>query len=348
LKSIALFALLFVGLSSCDDDDNGDGTVIENPLPNIVETAQDTDALTSLVAALAKADENDDTDLIGTLSGDGPFTVFAPTNDAFTELLGSLEGYDSLDDFESEEEKALLASILTYHVVSGTAALSTDLTDGQQIETVQGEDVGISLEGGVFVQDATDEDAQVALADVIASNGVVHVIDKVLIPQAVLDALVAQTITEVVVNTDTLSVLEAAVIKADLAETLSNSVFTVFAPTDEAFVALLAILGDDYNSIEDFDEEEEIALLRDILLYHVVPDNTINAADLAEGSVATGLEGNSIEVIASGDTFVIGDASDVDANILQTDITASNGVAHTIDKVLLPQAALEFAASLNQ
>ena len=347
LKSMALFAILFVGVSSCSDDDDGDGPVIDTPLKNIVETAQDTEALSSLVSALAKADENDDSDLIGTLSGDTAYTVFAPTNDAFAELLSGLEGYDSLEDFESEEEKALLASILQYHVVSGTA-LSTSLTDGQTITTVQGEDITISLDGGVFVQDATENAAQVTQADVEVSNGVVHVIDKVLVPQTVLDALIAKTITEIVVETEGLSVLEEAVIKAGLAETLNSGQFTVFAPTNDAFVALLAVLGDDYNSLEDFDEEEEIALLRDILLYHVIPDATIKAADLAEGEVPTALADNSIEIIASGDTFVIGDASDVDANITGADITASNGVAHTIDKVLLTEAALAFAAAANQ
>jgi len=347
-----LFTILFVGLSSCSNNDD-DTVTDETSKKNIVETAQGTEALSSLVAALAKADEKEGTDLIGTLSGDGPFTVFAPTNDAFTALLSGLEGYDSLEDFDSDEEKALLTSILTYHVV-GAKALSTDLSDGQQITTVQGEDVGISLEGGVFVQDATEVDAQVVQADVEASNGVVHVIDKVLVPQAVLDALNGETpmeelktLTEIVVDTEALSVLEAAVIKAGLAETLSgDGPFTVFAPSDDAFIALLEVLGDGYNSLDDFDEEAEIDLLRNILLYHVIPAR-VKSTDLSEGFVDTAFEGNSIHVAASGDTFTIGDATDIDAKLLAVDIMASNGVAHTIDKVLLPQAALDFVASLN-
>lgn len=180
-KSISLFAILILGLSSCSDDDNGN-VVVDPLLQNIVETAQDAPALSSLVSALSKADENGDSDLIGTLSGDGSFTVFAPTNDAFATFLDGLDGYESLEDFETEQDRMLLASILSYHLVSGTEALSTDLTDGQQITTVQGEAVTISLDGGVFVQDATDEDAQVVQADALASNGVVHVIDKVLVP----------------------------------------------------------------------------------------------------------------------------------------------------------------------
>ena len=350
LRSMSALILGLILFISCDRDN--DNPVNDKNTSTIVETAQATESLSSLVAALAKADEKEGTDLIGTLSSDGPFTVFAPTNDAFAALLASLDGYDSLEDFETDAEKDLLDTILTYHVVAGAAVFSGDLSDGQVVATVQGEEVTVSLDGGVFIDDATDTNAQVVLADVEASNGVVHVVNKVLVPQAVLDALAAgmeeeSNLVEIVVATEALSILEAAVIKADLAATLSSEgPFTVFAPTDDAFVALLDILGDDYNSLDDFDSEAEIALLTDILLYHVIPAKVL-AADLAPSMVGTALADNSVEIIASGDTFVIGDASDVNANITGTDIMASNGVAHTIDKVLLPQSAVDFAASLS-
>jgi uncharacterized surface protein with fasciclin (FAS1) repeats len=346
---LAVFSLFVL---SCDKDENDDQAKNDDQL-NIVETAIGEEALSSLVAALSKADEKEGTNLIPTLSGDGPFTVFAPTNEAFTALLGSLDGFDSLEDFDTDEEKELLAKILTYHVVAGAAAKSTDLSNGQKIATVQGEEVTINLEGGVFIQDATDTDATVVIADVMASNGVVHVISKVLLPQAIIDALNGEeeeelgTLVDVVVNTESLSILEAAVLKAELAETLSSEgPFTVFAPSDDAFVALLDVLGDDYNSLDDFDTDEEMMLLKDILLYHVLATE-VKAADLSEGSVATALAENLIDVIASGDTFVIGDASDTNANITGTDIMASNGVAHTIDKVLLPQSAIDFVTALS-
>ncbi len=352
LKRFFFLAVLSLFIISCDKDKDDDQAKNDDQL-NIVETAIGEEALSSLVAALSKADEKEGTDLIPTLSGDGPFTVFAPTNEAFTALLESLDGFDSLEDFDTDEEKDLLATILTYHVVAGTAAKSTDLSNGQKIATVQGEEVTINLEGGVFIQDATDTDATVVIADVMASNGVVHVISKVLLPQAIIDALNGEeeedlgTLVDVVVNTESLSILEAAVLKADLAGTLSSEgPFTVFAPTDDAFVALLDVLGDDYNSLDDFDTEDEMMLLKDILLYHVLAAE-VKAADLSEGSVATALAENSIDVIASGDTFVIGDASNTDANITGTDIMASNGIAHTIDKVLLPQSAIDFVTALS-
>ncbi|MEN8789593.1 MAG: fasciclin domain-containing protein [Flavobacteriaceae bacterium] len=356
VKQLWLFLLAGFLLIACEKEDDGaqrEDSSSSDSVGTIVEVAQDTEALSSLVAAVLKADELDDSDLVGTLNGEGPFTVFAPTNDAFTALLGSLEGFDSLEDFDTDEEKELLVKILTYHVVAGVAAESGDLSDGQTIGTVQGEEVTISLEGGVFVQDATEDNAEVIIPDVEASNGVVHVINKVLIPQEVLDALNGEeeeeegTLVDLVVETETLSILEAAVIKAGLVDTLnSEGPFTVFAPTDDAFVALLEILGEDYNSLDDFDSEEEMALLKDVLLYHVIPAEVF-AADLAPGSVGTAFAGNDLEIIASGESFVIGDATEVNANITGTDFAASNGVAHTIDKVLLPQSALDFVASMS-
>ncbi|MEP2278505.1 fasciclin domain-containing protein [Maribacter sp.] len=352
LRNFLLLLTITLVTWSCSDDDDVE-PMTANEL-TIVETAQAEDALSSLVAALTTADNSEGTDLVGTLSSDGPFTVFAPTNDAFTTLLNQLDDFDSLSDFDTDEERAILTSILTYHVVSGVAASSSDLNNGMVVTTVQGEDLTINIDGDVFIDDATEVDAQVVIADVEASNGIVHVIDKVLLPQAIIDALNGEempeengTLVDIVVATEPLSLLETAVIKADLVATLSSEgPFTVFAPTDDAFVSLLDILGDDYNSLDDFDTDEEIALLTNILLYHVIAAE-VKSTDLAAGEVATAFENNSVEVISSGDTFVIGDASDTDATITGVDIMASNGVAHTIDKVLLPQAAIDFVASLQ-
>ncbi|TMM55947.1 fasciclin [Maribacter algarum] len=353
-KSYLLLSALFLFFTSCEK--NVDINDFENKTPpkNIVETAQETDALSTLVAALAKADESEGTDLIGTLSSEGPFTVFAPTNEAFSNLLSSLDNYNSLEDFSTDEDRAVLTTILSYHVVAGVSAFSTDLSNNQMISTVQGEDVTINIDADVFIQDATEVDAKVVIADVAASNGVVHVVDKVLLPQAIIDAIndaemeALGTLVDLVVATEQLSILEAAVIKAGLAETLSSEgPFTVFAPTNDAFVELLGILGDDYHGLEDFDTPEEMDLLKDILLFHVIPNATVKAADLTEGMVPTALEGNSIDIISLDKSFVIGDATDTNAAITAVDIMASNGVAHIIDKVLLPQSAVDFVTSLR-
>lgn len=345
-KSILLSGLAFFSLSSCDDNDD-DGMETMAPTEFIVTIAQNETTLSSLVAALGKADENSDSDLITTLNSSGPFTVFAPTNAAFTNLLESLDDYSSLADFSTEEDRAILATILQYHVISGVAAGSDVLSNGQELTTVQGEKLTVNLSNGVSILDAIGASAMVTTANVAAKNGIVHIIDRVLLPQEAIDAINAKDIVELVVETPSLSLLEAAVIKADLVGTLaSEGPFTVFAPTDDAFVALLDVLGDDYNSLDDFNETAEIALLKNILLYHVVPGKVM-AADLAAGDVATALTDNALSVIADGSGFVIGDASETNANITAADIMATNGVVHTIDKVLLPQEAIDFVTELN-
>ena len=154
--------------------------------PNIVELAQSVDDLSLLVDALIQADAG----LVEVLSGEGPFTVFAPTNKAFEDLLHALgSNYNSLEDFDTPAEKELLAKILTYHVVAGAAVASGDLSNHQEFTTLQGESIFAILNHGVFIRDKTHVDARVTGADNVASNGIVHVINKVLLPQEVLDAL---------------------------------------------------------------------------------------------------------------------------------------------------------------
>jgi len=259
------FLLLFIGFTSCSDDDNGP-TPPEEDLDNIVEIAQATPELSSLVAALQKADESANNDLITALSGDGPFTVFAPTNQAFADLLAQLDGFDSLDDFSSEQLQDLLAVILTYHVVAD-AAFSTDLSDGMSLTTLQGSTLQVSTSGGVFIQDATDVDAQVTTADVEASNGVVHIIDKVLLPQAILDGLadiILMPITDLAIGNENLENLVAALVAADgdLPTVLrGDGPFTVLAPTDEAFETFL-----DGAALADV----PVDVLTNVLLNHVI------------------------------------------------------------------------------
>ena len=211
-------------------------------LDDIPTIASSTGIHTSLVAALAKAN------LVATLEGAGPFTVFAPTDDAF-----SAAGVD-LSNFNSEEEIAALADILTYHVVSGSV-LSTDLTDGMVAPAVNGDDLSFTVNAdGVMVNDAN-----VVSADVIASNGVIHVIDTVLMPPADL-----VDIPSVASSTGIHTALVAALSTADLVTTLEGTgPFTVFAPTDDAFTAA----GVDLST---YDTPEEIASLADIqhLLLH--------------------------------------------------------------------------------
>lgn len=337
-----MVALAFV---SCESDDDGDAMqeMQEISEDNIVQVAQATTDLSLLVEALLKTDESDANDYVQTLSGNGPFTVFAPTNAAFAALLEDLDGYSSLEDFTDEADKEILATILEYHVIVGVAAFSTDLSNGQMITTLQGEDITVNLDGGVFIDDASDVDAEVVLADVEASNGVVHVIDKVLLPQAIIDALNAQTIVDVAVATEDLSSLVAALVQADagLVDTLSgDGPFTVFAPTNAAFQAVLDALGPDYDSLEDFDTMEEKEILAKILTYHVVAGTAAFSTDLTDGQMITTVQGEDVTITIHDGVFV-GDASSETAQVVIADVEADNGVVHVIDKVLLPQEAID-------
>ncbi|RJU95060.1 MAG: hypothetical protein DWC08_00680 [Candidatus Poseidoniales archaeon] len=277
---------------------------IASTLNDIPATATGTGIHTSLVAALAQAN------LVTTLQGTGPFTVFAPTDAAFTAA-----GID-LSSFDTDAENATLVDILTYHVVSGSVA-STALTDGMTATALNGDNVTFTVNAaGVQVNDAN-----VVTADVAATNGIIHVIDKVLMPPADL-----VDIPTVATGTGIHTALVAALTQANLVSTLQGTgPFTVFAPTDAAFTAA----GIDLST---FDTDAENATLVDILTYHVVSGSVASTA-LTDGLTATALNGDNV-------TFTVNAAGVQvnDANVVTADVAASNGIIHVIDKVLMPPA----------
>ncbi len=174
LGIVAAFGLTAAACSS-DDDTSAETTTSTTEamkeVGTIVDVASANEDFSTLVAAVTAAGLGE------TLSGEGPFTVFAPTNEAFAALPAG-----TVDDLLKPENKDKLASILTYHVVSGKV-MAADLKDGQKVKTVQGEEltVGVS-DDGVTVTDASGNTSKVLVADVEASNGVIHGIDGVLIP----------------------------------------------------------------------------------------------------------------------------------------------------------------------
>ena len=289
---------------------------------DIVAVASATQGFTTLVAAVQAAG------LVETLQGPGPFTVFAPTDDAFAALPAGL-----LDALLLPENQGVLAQILTYHVVSGKV-MAADVVAGD-VPTVEGSSLTITTDGGVKIFDAN-----VVQTDVEATNGVIHVIDQVLVPEGVdIDALLAAgematdttamaaemgDIVAVATEAGSFATLLAAAEAAGLVETLqSEGPFTVFAPTDEAFAALPAGLVDTLLLPENKD------LLAQVLTYHVVAGKVLSA-DVAAGEVAS-VQGEPITVTTdNGGVQVNG------ANVVAVDVEASNGVIHVIDAVILP------------
>lgn len=344
IQSVLL--LLFLVVSSCSDDDNGTPNPPEADV-TIVAAAQATPQLSTLVSALQKADESPNNDLVAALNGEGPFTVFAPTNDAFEDLLAQLDGFDSLDDFNSQQLQDLLAVVLTYHVVADAAVLSSDLSDGQTITTLQGSTLEVSTQGGVFLSDATAEAAQVTTANIEVSNGVVHIIDKVLLPQAALDALadvLLVPITDLAIGNENLESLVAALVAAngDLPTVLrGDGPFTVLAPTDEAFETFL-----NGAALEDV----PVDVLTNVLLNHVI-SGEVTSEDL------TGLGSGYTSTLAVGagdqNMSLFFDTSDgVTFNgvstVVMPDVKALNGIVHVVDAVIdLPNIVDHAVANPN-
>merc|ERR1711939_634840 len=251
-------------------------------LPNIVELAQSVDDLSTLVAAVVAAD------LAETLSSPGPFTVFAPTNEGFAALP---EG--TLDSLLKPENKAQLADILTYHVLP-SQVLSTDLKFFQRVATVEGKNLHVlKNSAGVHVGPDLKSLRKVVGADNLATNGVAHIIDGVMLPPAKL-AEDKPTIVELAQSVEDLSTLVAAVVAADLAETLSSpGPFTVFAPTNEGFAALPE------GTLDSLMKPENKAQLVDILTYHVLPEQVLSTDLKFFQRVAT-VEGKNLHVLKTG------------------------------------------------
>lgn len=269
---------------------------------DIVDTAVSAGSFKTLAAALGAAD------LAETLKGKGPFTVFAPTDDAFKKLP---EG--TVAELLKPENKAALAGILTYHVVPGTV-MAEQVVKLSGAKTVNGQRVDIKAgDGGVMV-----DGAKVVTTDIRCDNGVIHVIDSVILPAD-------KTIPETAQAAGSFGTLLAAVGAGGLAETLgSEGPFTVFAPTDEAFGALPA------GTIETLLRPENKQQLVDILKYHVV-DGRIYSPDALAAENADTLQGTSVAIVPTESG-----ASVNNARLLTTDLDASNGVIHVIDRVLIP------------
>ncbi|WP_299363283.1 fasciclin domain-containing protein [Winogradskyella sp.] len=298
-----------------------------NVLFTVVELALDS-GLSSLAAALTA------TDLVSVLQGDGPFTVFAPDNDAFATLLADT-GLD-LDNLSTEEE-TLVTNILLNHVISGSDISSTDLVSagaGYELTgavNADGDNLNIyfNTSNGVVLNGQSTVDNP----DNTADNGIVHIVDTVIALPTVVTFATADP------NFDN---LEASLAEADgsaadpmyIPTLMGDGPFTVFAPDNDAFVALLNS-NMAWNSPADIDDD----LLNSVLAHHVANGN-IRAEDLNDGDMAPTLEGDMITINLPGNdgnpAKITDGAGNTDIDITVVNVQANNGVIHVIESVLIP------------
>jgi transforming growth factor-beta-induced protein len=297
-------------------EDEMEAAADEEMAKTIVDIAVEDGRFTTLVTALTEAG------LVDALLAEGPFTVFAPTDEAFAALPeGALEGLLA--------DKDALTNVLLYHVVDGKV-MAADVVglDGQEVSTLSGDLIMIAADDmGVMINESN-----VVITDIEASNGVIHVVDAVILPSAGEEMVEdddmkaeSKSIVDIAVEDGRFNTLVTAVTEAGLAETLQGEgPFTVFAPTDEAFAALPegtveALLAD-------------IPALTDILLYHVL-EGKVMAADVAELDQVMTIQGQYVDIADDMSKVMVDNAQ-----VLITDIEASNGVIHVIDAVILPES----------
>ncbi len=282
-------------------------TVNQTESQTVVGIAAGNADFSTLVAAVKAAG------LVDTLSGKGPFTVFAPTNAAFAKLPK-----ETLEALLKPENKDKLTSILTYHVVPGKV-LASDVVKVTEAKTVQGEAISVKVTNGKVVLNGS---STVVKTDIVGSNGVIHVIDSVILPPEPS----AKTVAEIAIGNKDFSTLVAAVKAAGLVDTLmSEGTFTVFAPTNEAFAKLPA------GTVESLLKPENKEKLQAILLYHVVPGKVM-ASDVVGLKAAKSAQGQPIAIsVWEGKVKLNGQST-----VVATDIAGSNGVIHVIDSVILP------------
>lgn len=278
------------------------GTSRANEAKDIVDTAVAAGSFNTLAAALNAAG------LVDALKGSGPFTVFAPTDEAFAKVPK-----ETIESLLKPENKDQLTAILLYHVVKGEVPAKTvvGLTGAT---TLNGQRVDIKVDGSNVSVDG----AKVVKTDIACSNGIIHVIDSVILPSS-------KNIAEVATDAGSFGTLLAAAKAAGLVEALTGKdALTVFAPTDEAFKKLPA------GTVDSLLKPENKAKLAEVLKYHVVAGR-VYSTDALKAKTAETLQGGSVKIGVEN-----GKAKVNNANLLKTDIDASNGVIHVIDAVLLP------------
>lgn len=307
-KKLVVLLLVSIFVLSCSDDDGPQPFV---PTNSIFEIAENTDQLSTLETVLNKYP-----DLVSALSGNGTFTVFAPTNDAFAALLTAI-GQDNIDDVPEN----VLRNVLEYHVFASATVTSSQVAPGD-IEMLNGETATITTNsnGELFIAGA-----QIIAVDALATNGVAHIIDNVMVPPSIAP-IVGTIVAPAYFNKDFTTLIAAVenantdVLSVLLGNGPSDGGLTLFAPTNTAFEAA---------GVTDVNGADAV------LTYHVI-DGTVRAADLPTTSGSA----TAVGTLGGGNIYLTNAGSGVNLNgtttVTATDIEGSNGVVHVIDRVLLP------------
>ncbi|OGX82854.1 hypothetical protein BEN49_13250 [Hymenobacter coccineus] len=328
---VLLVALMGLAATGCSKDD--DNNTAPNTEQNIVQVAQANSDFSTLVAAVTKAD------LAATLSGTGPFTVLAPTNAAFAQLGAPFNTAANISAIPAGDPQiAALRNILLYHVLAGRKA-AADFPEGPSAQVTQKPASATGINDNTVYASRTGSTVSlngatsVTTADVAASNGVIHAIDRVLMPPTatIADVVIAQAAASPAQFTSLLAALQrpaAAALLTTAADPSAN--LTVFAPTDAAFAALLTQLG--LATLNDVPDATLVAVLQQ----HIVGSRAFSS-DLTNGQVVTTLGGPATVGVMGSTVTVRGAGNGTDnANVTSANIMATNGVVHVIDRVLLP------------
>lgn len=277
---------------------------------DIVDTAVKAGSFNTLVAAVKAAG------LVDTLKGNGPFTVFAPTDEAFAKLPAG-----TVETLLKPENRDQLVAVLTYHVVPARVT-ARDAFSATHAPTVNGQKIDVNATlAGIKI-----DNANVVKSDIQCSNGIIHVIDSVILPAT-------KNIPETATEAGTFNTLLAAAKAAGLVDALSGKgALTVFAPTDEAFAKL------PQGTVENLLKPENKAQLAAILKYHVV-SGRVFASDAIKAGRATTLQGQNLMVSYGADGVRINDA-----RVIAPNLETTNGVIHVIDSVILPRKLTANAA----
>ena len=277
---------------------------------DIVDTAVAAGSFNTLVAAVKAAG------LVDALKGAGPYTVLAPTDEAFAKLPAG-----TVETLLKPENKQQLIDVLTFHVIPAKV-LANQVRKLDGAKSLNGQRIDIGLEDGALTIDG----AKLMQTDIDCSNGVIHVIDQVILPAS-------DNIPAVASKAGAFNTLLAAAKAGGLVPALSgDGPLTVFAPTDEAFAKLPE------GTVASLLKPENKQQLADVLKYHVVAGRVYSTDALAVKQAAT-LQGSKVSISANADGAMVNNAK-----LLTTDIDASNGVIHVIDSVLLPQQGQAMAA----